>query len=178
MATIAVIDLAHCGTTMVAGVLERLGVPMVLSRGRKDKLEDLDVYAALPDAGKFSNLVQRRGDLAWGFKCPGAWKYPGSLALLPDPVFVAIYKDPVSVTLRRFGTISGGKLAQTCRWMADNVRGINESGLPVHWLSYLEAVRKPGQFTAQLAQLAGTNVTGGQMDAILEWIFPAGGRNA
>jgi len=168
---IAIIDLAHCGTTMTAGVLERIGVPMLLQRGKRDKLEDMDAIDALRQ-GTFAQLVRQRASLpVWGFKWPGAWKFaPVLRECLPDATYVAIFKESVSVTYRRFGTIGGGKLEATCRWMAEQVAGINATGLPVHWLSYLEAVRSPCAFTARLARLVGVTVTGGQMDSVLEWI--------
>ena len=172
---VGIIDLAHCGTTMTAGVLERIGVPMVFDHSGARKLEDSEVMAALQEPAKFSTLVKRRGVDGWGFKFPGAWKYAKTLRFcLPEAVYVAIYKDPVSVTMRRFGTISGGKLAKTVRWMADNVDGLQSSGLEVAWLSYAHAMRYPCQFVTKLAGLAGVNVTGGQMDAVLEWMFPKG----
>ena len=176
MAVIAIVDLAHCGTTMTAGILERLGVPMVWKR-TNGKLEDDDVAQALgtvkepQNSRELARLVEQRGDLTWGFKIPGAWKFaPVLREHLRDPVYLAIYKDPVSVTLRRFGTVDTRRLAKTTRWMHESIVGIRECGLPVWWLSYLDAMRGPCQFVEHLAELAGVGVTGSQMDACLAWI--------
>jgi len=89
---------------------------------------------------------------------------------LVDPVYLAIYKDPVSVTLRRHGTICGARLARTTRWMAENIAGINKSGLDVHWLSYSRAVARPERFVHELAKLAGMDATQEQIDAAVGWI--------
>ena len=171
---VGIIDLAHCGTTMTAGVLERIGVPMVLNRGKRSKLEDLDVIEALREDATFEQLTKQRQGITWGFKYPGAWLFADRLRMLDEAVFLAIYKDPVSVTQRRFGKIGGGKLAKTVSWMQRSIDGINESGLPVHWLSYAHAIRYPCEFTGRLGALAGIRPTYGQIDSVLEWMFPKG----
>lgn len=176
MTVIGVVDLAHCGTTMTAMVLERIGVPMLFRYGNRKKLEDREVIDALLCGETFPALVEHRSGFTWGFKYPGAWKFAPLLQeYIPDAVYVAIYKDPVSVTYRRFGSIGGGKLAKTTLWMLDNIEGLNASGLDVHWLSYRDAIVGPCGFVGRLAGLAGVSVTGGQMDAALGAIAPPRG---
>ena len=110
MTTVAIIDFAHCGTTMLAGVCETLGVPMVLGGDPNGKMEDQEVVRAL-DRGIMAELAAKRDaeHPIWGFKVPGAWKY-GTLAVLNDPVYLAIYKEPVAVNYLRFSTVTSFKI--------------------------------------------------------------------
>ena len=122
MVTVAIIDFAHSGTTMLAGICHILGVPMVGADYKPHKMEDLEVARAIRDEGRFARLVEQRNGQheAWGFKMAGAWKFPNSLAHLREPVYLAIYKDPVSVTARRFGLSTTAKLANTLEQMKRN----------------------------------------------------------
>lgn len=172
--TVAIIDLAHCGTTMLAGVCEILGVPMVGARYKERKWEDQDVIAAIRDRTAFAQLVARR-DAAherWGFKFAGAWLFADSLVVLRDPVYLAIYKDPVSVTARRFNAVTISKLANTLRQMRDSVHGINDAGLDVRWLSYHQAVVTPAAFVVEVAHAIDIPPTPAQVDRAVAFIRP------
>jgi len=83
MTTVAVVDLAHCGTTMVAGILERIGVPVVLGRDN-GKLEDQSVIGALRNTDQFQRLIDERRGLMWGFKFParGNIRLCGTVSLI------------------------------------------------------------------------------------------------
>lgn len=169
---IAILGLAQCGTTMTAGIFERLGVPMMLGEGKREKLEDMTVFGALESTATLERLVEQRASLpAWGFKLPGAWLYaPVLRECLPDAVYLAILKDPASVAWRRFGATGTRELEKTCNWMARCIAGIAESGLPVRWLSYLDAIRTPRAFVDRVAQLAGIEATVEQTSSALEWM--------
>jgi len=174
--TVVILDLAHCGTTMVAGVFQLLGVPMVGDRYDAAKWEDLEVIKALQDESAFAWLVANKPDL-WGFKYPGAWKFAPMLKThLRDPVYFAIYKEPVSVTMRRFGGAAGpGRVRDTIQQMEASINGIIESRLPVHFLSYQIAITAPRAFASRLANLAGLSVNKSQMDAIARYVQPGAG---
>jgi len=173
--TVVVLDLAHCGTTMVAGCLELMGVPMVGREYKPDKWEDQAVVDALRDEAVFAWMVATKPDL-WGFKYPGAWKFAPLLKKhLRNPVYFAIYKEPVSVTVRRFGSVNADKLRNTIRQMEDSIDGIIASGLPVRFLSYQNVISAPRAFAARLASLIGISVTKEQMDAIEQYVQPGAG---
>ena len=157
MTTVAIIDFAHSGTTMLAGLCHILGCPMVGDRYKSKKWEDLDVIEAIRDEVRFAELVGRRNAQrhVWGFKMPGAWKFPNSLAHLRDPVYLAIYKDPVSVTMRRFGKLGLGKVGNTLEQMRLSTEGLASSGLPVHVMSYHWATQNPGAFVKHLVNVTG-----------------------
>ena len=173
--TVAIIGVAHHGTTMVAGIYELLGVPMVGARRKERKWEDLEVVAALRDEERFAAAVAER-DAAhevWGFKSPGAWLVAPWLGQhLRDPLYLAILKDPVSVTYRRFGAVTPHKVENTVEQMRRSVWGLRVSRLPVEWLSYQEAVLAPRRFVRHLAELAGLRPTAMQVDRAVDWIQP------
>jgi len=147
---------------------------MVGSRYKERKWEDQDVVNAIRDRTAFAQLVARR-DAAherWGFKYAGAWLYAESLVVLRDPAYLAIYKDPVSVTARRFNAVTTSKLANTLRQMRDSVHGINDAGLPVHWLSYHRAVAAPMSFVVEVAHAIDVVATPAQIHRAAQFIRP------
>lgn len=175
--TVAIIDFAHSGTTMLSGLCHILGVPMVFERYKLNKLEDWDVIETIRREKQFAQLVDRRNRqyASWGFKLVGAWKFPKSLVHLRDPLYLAIYKDPVSVTGRRFGAISFNKLDNTLEQMRLSVQGIMDSGLPVRVLSYQRAINSPEVFVTELGEILGVEV-GDRLPRATEFIRPNRGR--
>ena len=178
MVTVAIIDFAHSGTTMVAGICEILGVPMVLGDHHRIKWEDHSVIEAIQQGeGAFAALVERRSHLAaWGFKYPGAWKFPEALAHLRNPVYLAIYKDPVSVTRRRFGTSEDRamkKLRNTMRQMMKSINALYYTfGQPVHVLSYQKAIIAPEAFVREIAIAIGLDGGNALINKAAEYIQP------
>lgn len=161
--TIAVIDFAHCGTTMIAGICEILGVPMVAGDYHQMKWEDHEIILPAKDGDeqKLLETVAARNEKypAWGFKFPGMLRvYPALADMLTDPVYIAIYKDLVSVTRRRFGTSNNRlykKMLNTARQMERSVRSIAASGLDIHLLSYCKFVYSPLNSVLHLVDLTG-----------------------
>ena len=177
MTTVAIIDFAHCGTTMVAGVCEILGVPMVNEDYHPVKREDWEVVEALRE-GRFAELAEQRNEHEhWGFKYPGAWIYADVLREnLRDPLYLTIWKDPASVTRRRFGRSDVRwlhKMINTCRSMAESLDGIKRSGLPVHTLSYYHATTDPVWFVRRMAEMIGIQPSTEQLVRAREYIQPA-----
>lgn len=158
--TVAIIDFAHSGTTMLAGICEIFGVPMSGDDRHPWKIEDYEVIEAI-QAGEeaFAAVVAQRSQdhNLWGFKWPGAWKFaPVLKAQLPEPIYLAIYKDVVSITRRRFGNTRPPwprKIRNTGRQMKASIDGIYASRLPVRFLSYHDAIMDPLQFVKQVARV-------------------------
>jgi len=135
----------------------------------------LEVIKALQDESEFAWLTTIKPKV-WGFKYPGAWKFAPLLkAYLIDPVYFAIYKEPVTVTIRRFGSVNATKLQNTIRQMNASIDGIIASGLPVRFLSYENAITAPRAFASRLANLCGLQVDKSQLDAIERYIQPGAG---
>ena len=101
MTTIVILDLAHHGTTMLAGCLEILGVSMVGASYDPERWEDKLIPKAIQDEHAFATVINARNHAMkmagrdWGFKYPGAWLWADMMEkYLIDPVYFAIYKDP------------------------------------------------------------------------------------
>lgn len=176
MGTIVIVDLAHHGTTMVSGLCCILGVPMLGSRYDEEKLEDLDIEKAMLTHKRdvFDRIVEKRNDAhsSWGFKRVGGWIWAEWFEKLRDPVYLAIYKDPVTVTRRRFGNAAVNGILNTVVQMERSMQGIRNSGLRVHFLSYQTAVVRPEKFVRGIAYWAGVDVSEEQMQKALGYIQP------
>ena len=174
--TVVIVDLAHHGTTMVSGLCCILGIPMCGGRFDAEKLEDLDIQDALLKHRRqaFERLVEERNaaQAMWGFKRVGGWLWASWLETLRNPVYFAIYKDPVSVTRRRVRKLGINKLLNTAVQMERSVRGIRDAKLPVHLLSYQAAIVTPERFVREIAQRIGVDVADEQMDRAVGYIQP------
>lgn len=177
MGTVAIVEYAHGGTTMLAGICEILGVPMTGDNCKTLKWEDRDVVAAFKDEGVFKTLVEQRNRQheIWGFKSPGAWLHADLLKrYLEAPVYLAIFKDPVSVTYRRFGIVSMNKLCDTIDQMKRVADGMRISGLAVHMLSYQKAISAPTEFVVRVAALIGIEASDRRIEDAAGFIRPNG----
>jgi hypothetical protein len=179
MTTAVILDLSHCGTSMLSGVIHRLGIPMVQAnyRTHESRVEDADVLAALSSEATFKELCKERQGTDWGFKHPGAWRFEWMPQYLADPVYFAIYKEPISVTWRKYKQIDGISLLSTLDRMRRSVMGIEHRQLPCHYLSYWEAVKSPIVFTRILAAALRLEVDDWTMRHAAEWIQQTGGYN-
>ncbi len=162
MTVVAIVGMAFCGTTMLAGCLERLGVPMVRG-GDRGHLEDAEIAHALRSKDTFAALVKSRSG-QWGIKHPGLWRFEWLRECMPrETVYLGIFKDPVSVTRRRYHAVDPLKLQDTVQRMQFAVSGSMAHGLDVHWLSYLGAVRNSFQFVTELTRVCHLSVTERQL---------------
>ena len=166
---------------MLAGILEIVGVSMMDGSWNEQKWEDMEVIGAWRSASGdavFGAVVDKRNaeHEQWGFKSPGAWLWmPRMQKHLRDPVYLAIYKDPVSVAQRRF---SGGpdhflwKLRNTGYKLRNSFEGIYACRVPVAVFSYLKAVVRPRLFVEQVAEAVGLTPTSDQIDRASRFIQP------
>ena len=176
--TTVIVTFSHCGTTMLAGMLEIFGVPMVGKNYHKMKWEDHDVIEALQDEDQFAALVAKRNQLwsTWGFKYPGAWNFMPLLKRhLRNPVYLAIFKDPVSVTRRRLGKSNGRfshTLRSTIRQYRRSMDALYASGETVHYFSYQKAVMSPREFALELVEVVDLPVSDERIDRAVSYIQP------
>ena len=174
--TIVVLDLAHSGTTMVAGILHILGVPMVRRPEHLIRMEDREIIGMCREERAMRKLisVRNRSSEVWGYKHPGAWKFaPMPMRMLTNPIYIAIYKDIVTVTRRRFNSNSLRCLANTAEQIFESLRGLAGSGLePLHVLSYTEAVVSKREFVCKLSEIAGISPAQRLIDAAVGYIQP------
>jgi len=176
MTNVVILDLAHCGTSLLSGVVHRLGIPMVQTNYNTSpgRMEDGDVLKALSSEETFAALCAERRGMDWGFKHPGAWRFEWMPRYLRAPIYLAIYKDPVTTTFRKFQEIDGVSMLSTIERMRRSVMGIERRQLPCFYLSYYEAVCKPVVFTKRLAHILGVTVDEGQIAHAAAWIQPGG----
>jgi hypothetical protein len=158
MKTVVILDMAHCGTTMIATVLQTLGVPMTLG-GDRGYVEDAALAESLRRRAAFEELIEQRSGQLWGFKHPGAWRFAPWFECLDDPVYLAIYKEPGSVARGYGREVNPRTVHEFVLRMQRSTAGIIASGLPVHCLSYLEAVRCSYAFVEGLAEVCRLGVT-------------------
>lgn len=177
MKTIVVLDMAHSGTTMLAGILHLLGVPMWLKVYDPTKLECLEVQSAVNNEQWFMAYARARNEEqeTWGFKMCGAWRY-GRLFKnhLDNPIYFVIYKDPVTVSKRRFNkdVITRFMLRGTLNQMIESIQGIYDEGLPVNILSYQDAVLKPQWFVNHILSIIRINPPENAIDNAMSFIQP------
>jgi hypothetical protein len=73
MTTAVILDLAHCGTSMLSGVIHRLGIPMVQENYNTSpgRMEDADVLASLSRESTFAALCKERSGSVgtWKIRC-------------------------------------------------------------------------------------------------------------
>jgi hypothetical protein len=177
--TVVVCGFAHSGTTMLTGIFEQLGVPMVGDDYLRMSWEDQEIRWALKGSDEeLQALVQRRNadHDVWGFKHVGAHAHLRRLnRILRNPIFFAILKDPVSVTQRRIGDRSApfmGELRLTCDRISRFVVRLDEADIQVHTLSYTHAITKPGLFVDDVIKRSGLGVTRKRRQGAIEFISP------
>jgi hypothetical protein len=165
---------------MLAGVIHRLGIPMVRENYNTSpgRMEDADVLASLSAESTFAALCEERNGSSWGFKHPGAWRFPWLSWYLENPVYFAIYKEPVSVTWRKMAQIDSLSILSTLEKMRRSVVGIEHRELPCHYLSYYEAIARPLVFTRVLAAMLRLEPSEEQIQHAAAWIVPGGYNDA
>ncbi len=178
--TIVVVAFAHCGTTMTTGVFEALGVPMVGENYLEGNWEDQDAIESIEhgDESSFRELVAKRNaeSPVWGFKYTEAYYYMDKLRRnLRNPVYFAIWKDPMSVTQRKYGYGNGLFLLdmqQTCIEMKRAAGIIFQSGEQVNMLSYSQAIAAPHRFVQHLVDISGLTVASSDIEMAAKTVRP------
>lgn len=178
--TIAIIDQARNGTTMLTGIYHILGVPMWFKHPNRMTYEDLDLTGSMTYPKEFAREVAKRNEKfdLWGFKQPGAWKYADIFKEnLIDPLYLAIFKDPVSLTRRRYkGEVTPFHLERTFELYQWSIDGIIKSELPVTFLGYLDAITQPERFVRRCAELAELEASEAAIRRAVDWITPNKGK--
>ncbi len=173
--TVIVVGPPRGGTSMVAGVLHRIGVPT----GWGLVIEDRDLGSAFDegDDDRFRELIAEKNSEhdIWGWKRPSSHK---RLAFVDEsfrnPYYIAVFRDPLAVGLRenismRSGTMKS--LRQALRAYTDIVAFIDASSRPVLCVSYDKALRYPEEFVRAMAEFVGVPTDDG-IDKALQFISP------
>ena len=150
--TVLVLGVARSGTTMVASVLEALGVPMGEKLGTV--LEDVELSQAVEE----HDIELLRGILAkrnsqysiWGWKRPSAPDYYNVWKdHFRNPYIIAIFRDPFAIANRnRISMMSDifHNMEQSTRQSADLIKFLSQQTYPLLLCSYEKVLGTPEKF--------------------------------
>lgn len=178
--TVVCFGLPRGGTSMAAGAILGLGVPMgdPLKNNIEDPEFDLNLQGGKSPAflENVRKTIQHRNQAheVWGWKCPFVAQYlPDIIGDIRNPLLVCVYRDPVPTALRakvapekRIGFITGRMRAQV-----RNTTLIEDLGVPGLLVSYELATSHPDAFLEELAAYLGLDVPE-HRDEILQFLAP------
>jgi len=175
--TIVVCDLSHCGTTMLTGIIQILGVSMVEDGYVGHSREDNEIrnaakaYRKRGDTDSLKEVIDRKNKEkdVWGFKLINLWATDIIFEHLRNPIYLLILKDPVSVTKRRLSRCDRGRLSNTLKRM---IRAVKLTPIDTHFISYLDAIVAPREFVCNIAEIIGIEPTEEQIDRAIKFIQP------
>lgn len=161
--TVVILGVARSGTSMVAHVLNELGVYM----GKNVDpvvLEDRQVINLLEnkeDLAAFQALVAERNQKhkVWGWKRPGAMQYIQSVEpLLRNLRYVITFRDSLAIAERNRISVQSNLLEnmlQTHRQYLEMIDFIGKTRIPCLLVSYEKAMIMRGVFVNTLSQFLG-----------------------
>ncbi|OAN80834.1 hypothetical protein A8B78_10705 [Jannaschia sp. EhC01] len=178
--TVVCFGTARGGTSMVAGAILGLGVPMGEGIGRnlEDPAFNLDWHKGT--AAEFTaharQIIETRNAAhpVWGWKFPNAARYLESLvADLRAPHLVCVYRDPVPMALRARPSMkeAASVVAKRLRAQVRNTAMIEALGVPCLMVSYEKAAAHPIVFIEELAGFLNLPVPA-HVDEIVEFMTP------
>jgi len=193
--TFIVFGVPRGGTTMVARVVEQLGVAM--GRGLSSNYEDDEFnYDKMSDdlkqdSGMMARALMRaikrrdaRHDV-WGWKYPRAHLYlPLIVKQIRNPHLICVLRDPLASSLRplsRKRLQKEGKsqlptrvMKQHLSWQTKNIELIHKLNLPTFLCSYEKAVLDPVSFVSDLSSFIGFGLGEHDLSGAVEQIRPGG----
>lgn len=150
------------GTSMVAGAIVGLGVPM--GKNLPPNIEDA-AFNADHTEKPFRNFVRDLPEVIaarnaeyplWGWKYPRAARYLEKIApQLRAPMLVVVMRDPVPASMRMLkkGTLTPLQaVQQRVRMEARNVKVVEALQAPTLMVSYERAITYPTEFLTELAE--------------------------
>lgn len=178
--TVVCMGTARGGTSMVAGAILGLGVPMGsdLTPNLEDREFNMDMRVGSPDEFFQSarNVIATRNaeHSVWGWKFPHTVRYLRRLiGDLRAPHLVCVFRDPVPMALRSRKTegMALDFVADRLRMQLLNSEMIEELGLPCLMVSYEKAAAHPLVFVHELANFLGLPIPA-DTDEIVSFMTP------
>lgn len=178
--TVVCFGTARGGTSMVAGAILGLGVPMgdAIARNIEDPAFNMDLHGGpvakfVRDARETIKARNAAHDV-WGWKFPFAQRYLERLVCdLRAPRLVCVYRDPVPTAIR--SRLAEGEVAPfiagRLRAQVRNAVMIERIGAPCLMVSYEKAAAHPAVFLAELARFLGMPLPDHQAD-IVDFMTP------
>jgi len=185
--TIIIAGIPRGGTSMVAAVIEALGIDL---GPREDmdafNFEDQKMQSAYIEV-RAERVKQRNKECdVWGWKDPvGITRVQDTTPLLRNPYVILVSRDPLatiqgelrfdkahaSLGLRTLKDIT----AQTRRWWNCNFDFIQDTKLPTLLVSYERAINNPPRFVSEVCDFLSLAPTEEEKQKAIERISPAGG---
>ena len=170
--TVVVLGAARGGTTMVASVLDALGVPMGENLG--PVLEDVALSRAVEsrDLGTLQKIIASRNEQypVWGWKRPAALEYEDVWrGRFRNPYLIAIFRDPFAIANRnRISMLSDvfQNMEQSVRHLGALVAIMKKHKGPALLCSYEKALGSPAVFVRAVDDFLGLNVADRHAEAI------------
>lgn len=161
--TVIVLGLARGGTSMIAGVLKKLGIYM--GETRPPLYED-QVLGAMIESGnhRAAGMVIQERNLryeTWGFKNPARqllarrWRKQFRL-----PVYVIVFRDVVAIAQRRAVSRQKdlfGEIVILLKRYLEIIEFLKRTRRPALLVSYEKALVNPAEFVRQLADFLGVD---------------------
>lgn len=177
--TIVVLGCKRGGTSLVAGVLRKLGVFMGQNMSPHGGHEDTEIsQKEVPEIIEMIHKRSKEFD-TWGWKDPDCIDYIHYLIeYLKDPVFLVVFRDPMATAMSEAGRQQGKPLS-VCLWEAkiaikklvDFALQMRTKGYHVLALSHEKAIVNPEEYVKQLARMLNLKFN---QDAV-DFINPAKG---
>ena len=164
--TMIVLGVARSGTSMVAGVLESIGVFMGTHKDRA-VLEDVEIADLLEsgkDLKKISAFIRRRDKKypLWGWKRPGALSYMQTYEkMFRHPHYIIVFRDSLAIALRNKISVAADllqNLQATHQQYAQVIDFISSTDQPCFLVSYEKALQKRTHFVESLCHYVGLGV--------------------
>lgn len=172
--TVIVLGVARGGTTMVASVLQALGVPMGEKLG--PVLEDVALSKAVEarDIARLKDIIARRDATypLWGWKRPSAFEY-GDVwrGCFRNPHVIAVFRDPFAIANRnRISMLSDvfQNLERSVQHLGTLVQFLRRHEGPVLLCSYEKALVSPETFVRAVDEFLELNMAERWTDAVRE----------
>jgi glycosyltransferase involved in cell wall biosynthesis/predicted O-methyltransferase YrrM len=161
--TIIVTGAARGGTSMIAQILDRLGLFLGDARDHV-VVEDTEILRAVLDGNttRLNELIEDRNRRfpTWGFKVPDLHNFigPQGAALFRQPRFVVVFRDPLAVAQRSALSTHQGA-AEAIRAAVQNIEKlgsfVNDLTVPALLISYEKALQNYDYLVEKLSAFCG-----------------------
>lgn len=175
--TIIVLGAARGGTSMVAGALHHLGVPM--GEGLSAVYEDVALSSAIEEnrEGDVDALIAARNAMhpVWGWKRPSAISHRSAWeGKFLNPRFVVVFRDPFAIANRnRISMLSDvvANMRAALGHLESMIGFLEVTSEPILLVSYEKAMADPEHFVEQLRKFVGLSEDV-PIDAAVRFIQP------
>jgi hypothetical protein len=175
--TIIVVGSARGGTSMIAGILYHLGIPM--GTAVKPVFEDLRLASAFETQNKSrinSIITEYNNNPVWAFKRPGAINYLAQIADdVRNPHFVFIFRDVFSIAHRN-GISMGSNLVDAMGNALNDygkiIEFISENKYPYLMCSSEKVNAYPEKVVEALVEFSGVVASTKQVESAIRFIDP------